>query len=394
LDPERSISIPGVTAICLGEAEEALIEFLDRLESDKDTSDVKNFWVRLGNTVKSNPVRALPKSLDTLPLPHFDLFDVPRLFSSREHSATLAASRGCPYLCTYCSNHAQREQYPNKGDYVRFKSVSRTIEEAHQRLTPRPDVDIRFLDFTDDILPLRKVWFDEFSERYPKEVGVPFACNILIPLLTKETVSQLKHAGCTLIIFGLESGNERIRKLLRRPRMSNDQVVETTRLLKEAGIHIASYNILGLPTETPAEMLDTVKLNARIGPRKTNVFHFQPYPHTEIHRLAVELGQYDPDQDLYNTWKVGPVLKNTGYDDALVVFLRQLFFPLVYLYRVAYRVGPYAVGVLDRFLDQHLFPHPSRMSFLTALWHVPYEISKHLYTRFLIQFVSRRNRHH
>lgn len=366
LDPDRSISIPGVTAICRGEAEESLPEFLDRLQADKDISDVRNFWIRVGDKVIRNMVRPLVTDLDSFPLPDFELFDVPNLFSSREKTAALTASRGCPYMCTYCSNHAQRDQYTNKGEYVRFKSVTRTIAEAHQRLAKRPKTDIRFLDFTDDILPLRKQWFSEFTERYPSEVGVPFACNILIPLLDRRVVRQLKGAGCTFVVFGLESGSERIRHLLRRPRMSNDEVVYVTRLLKDAGIFVASFNILGLPTETPAEMLETVKLNARVGTQKTNAFHFQPYPHTEVHRLSVELGFYDPDQDLHNTWKVGPVLRNTGIPDELIIFIHRFFFILVQLYRFGYRLSARSEYWIDATLERLLFPYPKRMARLTS----------------------------
>jgi len=394
LDPERSIEIPGVTAICRGEAEDALVELLDRLQSDGDISDVRNFWVRVGNNISRNSIRPLVTDLDTLPLPDFDLFDVPNLFSTREKTAPLTASRGCPYMCTYCSNHAQREQYSNKGEYVRFKSVSRTIAEAHQRLSKRSGSDIRFLDFTDDILPLRKQWFDEFAERYPKEVGVPFACNILIPLIDRHVVQQLKAAGCSFIVFGLESGSERIRRLLRRPRMSNEDVIYATRLIKDAGIFVASFNILGLPTETPAEMLETVKLNAQVGTQKTNAFHFQPYPHTEVHRLSVELGFYHPDQDLYNTWKVGPVLRNTGIPDELIIFLQRFFFPLVLLYRFGYWLSPRSDHWIDAAITRLVFPYPSRMARLTALWEYVYRAAKHVYVRFIMRFWSRRNRHH
>lgn len=394
LDPERSLAIPGMTAICRGEAEEALVELLDRYGAGDDPTTTQNFWFNGPNGVIKNPIRPLPADLDRLPLPDLDLFDFPRLMSTREKTATIAASRGCPYMCSYCSNHAQMAQYPNKGDYVRFKSVDRVMEEAHQRLSHLPDGSVHFLDFTDDILTLRDDWFDEFSHRYPEEIGVPFSCNLLIPLVKPPTVEKLRKAGCSLIVFGLESGSERVRKVLRRPRMSNDQIIEVTRMLRNAGIHVASYNILGVPTETPEEMLETIRLNAQVCVHKANAFHFQPYPHTEIHRLAVELGQYDPDQDLYNTWKVGPVLRNTGYPDELVIFLRSHFFVLIALYRLAFRIGDPAVRSLDNVIRRALFPHPRLMQSLTSIWSFGYELAKKAYTGFFIRFWSRRNRHH
>ncbi len=392
-DPQSSIEIPGVTAVCRGEGEEALVEFVDCLDRGVDPSGVANFWVRRGNQVTKNPVRPLVTNLDSLPKPDVHLFDFANLFSSREHTAPLTASRGCPYMCTYCSNHAQMQQYPNKGDYVRFKSVDRTIEEAHQRLGADPDVDIHYLDFTDDILPLRPLWFREFAERYPKEVGKSFTCNILIPLLTEENVRLLSNAGCGLIVFGLESGSERMRKLMKRPRMTNAEILEKTELLKRHGIKIASYNMVGLPTETTTEILETVQLNARVAPMKMNVFHFQPYPGTEIHKLSVDLGLYDPAQDLHNTWKVGPVLEGTGISDEQVIFLHRFFKPLVLAYRLALRFG-YSLDRLDSFISNRVLPRPRLMSALTKGWDRGHRLAKAVYVFGFMRFWSRRNRSH
>lgn len=392
LDPESSIQVPGVDGVCVGEGEEALVEVLDRMQAGRDWSDVRNFWVRRGGDVVRNTTRPLVTDLDSLPLPDIELFDFPNLFSSREKMAMLTASRGCPYKCTYCSNHAQQQQYPNKGDYVRFKSVDRTIAEARQRIHARADVEIRYLDFSDDILPLRRSWFSEFAERFPKEVGAPFQCNVLLSLLNDQSVRELKQAGCGLLVFGLESGSERMRDLMKRPPVTNQQIVHLAGLLHQHDLHIGTYNMVGLPTETTEEMLETIKLNATIHPNKMNVFFFQPYPNTDIHRMSVEMGLYHPSRDLYNNWRTGPVLDKGTVSPEQIVFLHRFFKPLVRAYRLGRRSSRSFDQAFDRILERVFFAHPQRMALCTKAWDRFHASAKFLYVKAVLPFWSRRKR--
>ncbi len=392
LDPESSIQVTGVDGVCVGEGEEALVEVLDRMQSDRDWSDVRNFWVRRGDQIIRNPTRPLVTDLDSLPLPDIELFDFPGLFSTREQMAMLTASRGCPYKCTYCSNHAQQQQYPNKGDYVRFKSVDRTIAEAHQRIHARPDVEIRYLDFSDDILPLRRSWFSEFAERFPKEVGAPFQCNVLLSLLNDQSVRELKQAGCGLLVFGLESGSERMRDLMKRPPVTNRQIVHLAGLLHQHDLHIGTYNMVGLPTETTEEMLETIKLNATIHPNKMNVFFFQPYPNTDIHKMSVEMGLYHPSRDLFNNWRTGPVLEENAISHEQIIFLHRFFKLLVRAYRMGRRASRRFDPAFDHFLESVFFRHPQRMALCTRAWDRIHATAKFLYVKAVLPFWSRRKR--
>ncbi|MDD5667574.1 MAG: cobalamin-dependent protein, partial [Actinomycetota bacterium] len=113
IDPLGALEGAPLDAICLGEGEEALAELCAALEEGRDPSGIPSLWVREGDEIKRNQVRPLVEDLDTLPLPDREIFD-PDDFCEQQHErGTLMASRGCPYSCTYCSNHVQRSIYPN-----------------------------------------------------------------------------------------------------------------------------------------------------------------------------------------------------------------------------------------------------------------------------------------
>ncbi|RLC48758.1 MAG: hypothetical protein DRH70_00145 [Candidatus Coatesbacteria bacterium] len=68
------IEQPGVDAVCLGEGELALAEFVEALDDGKLPTDVANFWVKDNGTIHRNPVRPLVEDLDTIPFPDREIF--------------------------------------------------------------------------------------------------------------------------------------------------------------------------------------------------------------------------------------------------------------------------------------------------------------------------------
>ncbi len=131
IDPEGALLSSVLDLVCLGEGEEALAELCAALSEGRDHHHIDSFWARNGEEVIRNPVRPLVEDLDSLPLPDREIFD-PADFCDQQHErGTLMASRGCPYNCSYCSNHVQKAVYPNPEKYVRFRSVDNVMREVH-----------------------------------------------------------------------------------------------------------------------------------------------------------------------------------------------------------------------------------------------------------------------
>ena len=369
LDPAGTLEEAPLDAVCLGEGEEALAELCAALEEGRDPSRIPSLWFRRGREVIRNPVRPLVEDLDSLPFPDRDIFD-PACFCPQQHErGTLMASRGCPYSCTYCSNHAQRSIYPNRSRYVRFRSVDNVMREIHQIIEADREGRLRYIRFDDDILTLDREWFRELAERYRREVRLPFICNSRVNVLDEETVRLFAEAGCSVICMGIESGNEEMRRKVLNRRMSNEDIVKAFRLFREYGIKTVSTNMTCLPDEDLASLLDTIKINARARPHCMQVSTYHPYPNTRLYDYCRERG-YLSGRHVDTIFDGRSALDIPAFQDPAYVFARERFYPLTELYSRLYekwRGGEAEARALDRLLTGRALPWGWRRPLLARL---------------------------
>ncbi|NPV58884.1 MAG: B12-binding domain-containing radical SAM protein [Actinobacteria bacterium] len=368
LDPEGALRDAPLDAVCLGEGEEALAELCAALEEGRDPSRIASLWVRRGEEITRNPVRPLVEDLDSLPLPDREIFD-PANFCEQQHErGTLMASRGCPYSCTYCSNHAQRSIYPNRRSYVRFRSVDNVMREIHAIIAADTGRRLRYIRFDDDILTLDREWFRELVERYREEVDLPFICNSRVNVLDEETVALFARAGCSVICMGIESGNEEMRRKVLNRHMSNRDIVRAFRLCRSYGIKTVSTNMTALPDEDLSSLLDTIKINAMARPHCMQVSTYHPYPNTRLYSYCEEKG-YLSGRHVDTIFDGRSALEVPAFRSPVYSFAKEKFYPLAELYSRLYeagKAGKAAAGALDRVLMAEKVPWKLRRPLLQA----------------------------
>ncbi len=279
----------GVDIVCRGEGEGALLDILDIVDEGKnDFQGIKNLALKQDGKAVINPLRPLV-DVDTLPFPDRDIYkNYPTIHDS--DMVTFIASRGCPFDCSFCFNKDMVEMVKGLGSWVRFRSVNDMIREIEVVSRHK---EINFIDFHDDTFILKKSWLFEFLEAYSKKFSIPFACQIRADLLTLEMAEALKKAGCTRVSFGLESGDERLRNLLLKKQLSDDQIRETTSILNRVGIPFFTTNMMGLPGETLEETFKTLNFNIEIGATCAWISLFQPFPGTELADYCLKKGYLD-----------------------------------------------------------------------------------------------------
>jgi len=286
--PEEVVNTPGIDIACVGEAEETVVELCDALEEGRDCSGIPGLWLRRRGDVVRNPARPLLTDLDSLPFPDRSIFN-PALFCDDQHPrGTLMASRGCPFNCSYCSNHAQKSVYPNPKEYVRLRSPENVVEEIEHMVAA--DARIEFVRFDDDILTMDREWLGRLSELYRSRVGMPFICNSRVNFIDREMARALADMGCSVVCMGIESGNPWLREKVLNRHMGSERIVEAFALCRESGMKTVSTNMVGLPMEDTSMVLDTIKLNARCHPDTIQVSTFIPYPGTELYKLCEAKG--------------------------------------------------------------------------------------------------------
>lgn len=344
--PQMILKEPTIDAVCIGEAEEALVDLLGRLEQKGDYHLTQNFWVRRDNQVFRNSQRRLIDPLDQIRFPDRDLInDYPlvRNFPIRNFMTT----RGCAYACTYCFNYAYFENiYKGLGKRVRRRTVEDVITEIEQEYRKYP---FQAAQFEDDIFVYDKHWISEFADQYSRRIGKPFSCNVRVEIMEDERAAILKKAGCASVWLGVEAGDEKVRKELLGRTNTDVATFRGVRALQRAGIHVATENILGVPKTNLEHDFTTLRLNQELQPSFANPSIFQPYPQTPLGDVArlvgVFSGNYDDIPDFYegSCLKIAHLrtVQNLQYLFSLAVefrwlrpFVRSLVhLPLGFLYK-------------------------------------------------------------
>lgn len=357
LNPEEVIKREEFDMLCRGEGEIALNRLCDAMESGDDISTIPNLWVKKNGNAYRNELGHNVEDLDGLPFTDRNLFDFDNLFHSvMEKEGGLLVSRGCPYQCSYCSNHALRDLYRGKGKYVRFRSVDSSIKEARQLLSDFPS--ICKLHFFDDILFMNKKWMRDFAPKYRAEIGLPFTCNLRLNLVDAEVIDAIKEAGCIGVRVGLESGNEAIRNEVLHRALSDEKMENGFRLLNEAGISFSTYNMVGIPGEDPGKILDTIKFNARVGPSQIFVSIYYPLSGTKLYDIAKEKTVIT-EKKVPDFW-AGTILEHKDLTEAQIWMFYKNATRLIRVYSLVYRLPNFmarpAERVLDRFLSGKMAP--------------------------------------
>jgi len=286
----------GLDAICIGEGEGAFSDFLLALSDKREIDGIPNIVTKRNRDNFS--VRSLVEDLDLLPFPDYALvYETKSL--GRYPLKSFITSRGCPYDCAYCFNSAWRSIYQGKGKAVRRHSVDYVIDEISYVKKKWPLSCVKFYD--DIFVYSADPWLEEFSEKYRKKINLPFFVLTRADLLDEDVTKLLKHAGCRTISMSIEAGNHRIRNKVLKRSMSDEQIINAHQICVKHGIHTFTNCIVGLPSATIANEIESVNLAIKAKATWAEFPIFQPYPGTELGRSVVSEGFYKPAYERMHT---------------------------------------------------------------------------------------------
>jgi radical SAM superfamily enzyme YgiQ (UPF0313 family) len=285
------VETEGIDAICRGEGEGSIVELLDRLRDGRDYYDVENFWFKRRDTgeIVKNGTRPLVNDLDSLGFPDREvIYDAAPVYRDSDRKV-FVSQRGCPMPCSFCFHHAMKKKIYNtrNGAYVRKRTVSHLIDEIN---AVRAKYNLRFIHFVDDIFNLRNDWLDEFCERYPKEVGIPFDVILMANMTTEDHIRKLRSAGCVYTRIAFEAASDHVRNVIFRKHTTRQQLLDAAGWIRKHGIRLGSLNILGGPGGTLEDEFDTIRLNIEAKVDHPMVSLMQPYPMFDIEETTREMG--------------------------------------------------------------------------------------------------------
>jgi radical SAM superfamily enzyme YgiQ (UPF0313 family) len=291
LNPDEVIN-GAFDILCIGEGEYPLEELCTQLENNGNTYGIPNLWIKIGKgVIEKNPTRPFLPNLDVLPFPDRELWKpwVDEKTATAEWSVLLG--RGCPYNCTYCSNHVLKKIAP--GRYVRMRSPSNIIQEISSIHENYPESKRIFFEV--EAIALDKEWAFELCrqiEIYNSTINnsIAYACNFRVSpqSIDENLFVAMRKANIKAINIGLESGSERVRQKILKRGYSNEDFLNVISLARKHSFKIIIYNMIGIPGETFDDHMETVLLNRLIQPDSLYTSIFFPYPATELYDICIE----------------------------------------------------------------------------------------------------------
>jgi len=269
---EEVTSNPKIDHIILGEGEISFTNLLQDISGGKENIE--------------RVIQGIKPDLERLPFADRNLyksFEEPIFDGFPRPFVTTIVGRGCIYNCNFC----QPAEKIIFGDKVRRRSVENIIEEL---ISLRKNYNFQSFMIHDDCLTEDKEWIWKFCKEYKANgFSQPFVCQVRADHICQDEymIKEMKEAGLKMLIIGFESGNQRILNFLRKG-TTVEQNYKAAEICRKYGIGIWANYMLGIPTETKKEAMDTLRMIKRIKPERPSPSFYTPQPGSDLYNYCIK----------------------------------------------------------------------------------------------------------
>jgi anaerobic magnesium-protoporphyrin IX monomethyl ester cyclase len=188
------------------------------------------------------------------------------------------------------------------GKRFRAMSASRVVEEFEHCI----QMGIHeFLIYDDTFTVNRKRVVEICETIIERKLDIGFDIRDRVDTMDNELLHLLKLAGCRGVHYGIESGSEKILKVLKKG-ITIDKAMEVFRQTKKEGIQTLAYFMIGCPTETLADVEETFRVMRELDPDFLHLTILTPFPSTPLYTQALEDGLIT--HDYWRKFATNPVL--------------------------------------------------------------------------------------
>ena len=291
----------GLDFVIRNEPEESLGFLVNALRCGNGFKGIRGISYKDGDgKVFHNPSRPFIQDLDSFPFPAWHLLDLEKykLPLIGEKFLILAPIRGCPYSCTFCTAQTYY------GGKLRKKSALKVVDEIVYNIE-RFNINQFFIwadTFTADRNYVKKIC-EVIQER---RLRIGWTCNSRVDTVDLDLLKQMARAGCWMISYGLESGNQTTLDIVKK-KISLRQSRDAVNMANDAGIKVAGHFLLGLPGESEKDLDETIRFALSLDIEMAQFYCAVPYPGSSLYSLASN-----------NGWIEGRSFKGFRQDNAVM----------------------------------------------------------------------------
>ncbi len=274
LDKEIIQNTKHLDIILRGEVDGYIADFVDGV----DWSELPEVtYLQDGQVIRTDRKAPLV-DLDSLPFPARHLIDNSLYISPETHNplTTIVTSLGCPHQCIFCSIPI------TSGVNVRYRSPESVVAELEECIER---YGIREFLFHADTFTLKKQWIvDLCTLIIKKRLDIRWGCNSRVNTIDEERLIWMKRAGCWVIGFGVESGNDQHLKAMKKS-ATGDEALQAIKLCRKHNIRSHAFFVFGFPWDTNQSISELVAFAKKLDP---DFFDFNvafPLPGTELEKM-------------------------------------------------------------------------------------------------------------
>lgn len=280
--PTETISLPEIDFLVLGEGEITFEELLSNIHNVERLKQVKGLVFKADGKIYRTEAREFISNLDEIPHPARYLVPYKKyssLIAKRQPITTMITSRGCPYHCSFCAR-------PHLGKQFRAHSAEYVLQEMEECIKLGIN---EFLIYDDTFSIDRQRVLNICDGIINKKLNIGWDIRARVDTIDEEMLKKLKQAHCERIHYGVEAGTAKILKVLKKG-ITLDKAIDVFRLTKKIGISTLAYFMIGSPTETKADILETIEFAKKLNPDFVHITITTPFPATDIYKKGIEEG--------------------------------------------------------------------------------------------------------
>lgn len=295
--PELTIQEPNFDYLLTGQAQFTIVDLCRYIKDGSGClEEIPNLYYKKDNTIARIHTMTQRVRIDQMPeLPYFDqsFIDVRRYLNPETRAINYMTSQGCVGSCSFC-------YYPDDYKFGSF-DLGRVMSDLRRF---KSKYNMRNISFEDPTLFFSRSRIMNLCDHLINEnIDCVWRGNARVNTLKKFSVADLqkvREAGCDVIHIGMESGSERILRLMNK----NIDISDMRYLLmlsSESGITFRFHLIIGIPTETIDDLKQTAEVLGELRSDYPNFDYtvnvFTPFPGNRLTQLAQQYG-YEPPVDL------------------------------------------------------------------------------------------------
>lgn len=255
------------------------------LRGDGDIKEINGIIYKHNGAFEKGNFVCGQNDLDSIPFPARQLMNNALYVrpDTGEPMATIQTGLGCPSNCIYCLTPII------SGRSVRKRNVDNIYKELEQCYT---EFGIRNFFFKADTFTIDEEYASAVCDRIidsPLKGKIEFTVNSRVKPLSLSLLKKLKQAGCFTIAVGFESGSDETLKRIKKGTTVEDNL-NAAEMIKEAGIPLFGFFMLGFPWETKEMIKDTKRLIHKINPDFIELHVAMPYYGTLLYDECEKLG--------------------------------------------------------------------------------------------------------